>query len=296
MDEKMKAALTADCCKWLDCAPEDLCDFEVQKTGLTNTSIKFRCGDTTYIYRYPGKQTSRFLSRKAEAISEELARELGLDDTLVAIDAETGSKLCICIEKYDYIDPYDIEGDQKVAMEMIRKLHDAKGFCEWNMDYGVNTDVYIDILKENGCDFSPYEAQHAEMLKLNKVMEGEGFEKVLCHNDVWFWNYLKDDSGKIHLIDWEYAGMNWPQADVADYTISLDFTDEQYMALAESYEGHELSAKERRFYFGALALCLWYWFVWGLYTEWSGTEVEDLQMWLEKATHNLEISKKLYEL
>jgi len=292
----MKQALVSDVCKWLECTPDDLSDFEVQKTGLTNTSIKFRCGNTSYIYRFPGKQTSRFLSRKAEAIAEELARELGLDVTIVAIDPETGSKLSECIEHYDYIDPYDVEGDQKVAMDMIRKLHDAKATCDWQMDYKVNTQTYIDILKENDYDFSPYEAQHAKMMELVDVMEGEGYEKVLCHNDVWYWNYLKDDTGKIHLIDWEYAGMNWPQADVADYTISLDFTDEQYLALAESYEGHKLSDKEIRFYHGALAVCLWYWYVWGLYTEWSGTEVEDMELWLSKATHNMEIARELYGL
>ena len=295
-DDNIDSAIIADICEQLECAPSVLSKFEPMKIGLTNVSFKFEVHGCPYIYRYPGEQTELFLSREAEAQAEKLAAELGLDESIVSVNPKTGCKLSKCIENYDYIDPYDIEGDQKVALEMIHKLHDLKATCEWEMDFIPNSEFYIRHLEKNHYDFSAFSDMHNEMKALDAAVKAEGHERVLCHNDVWFWNFLKEDTGKIHLIDWEYAGMNWPAADIADYTVSLDFSDEQYLALASAYEGHELSDAEVRFYYAVLALCLWYWYVWAIYTEWHGTVVDDMSMWYHKACHYLALSKELYNL
>lgn len=97
------------------------------------------------------------------------------------------------------------------------------------------------------------------------------------------------------MIDWEYAGNTYPAADVADYTISLDFDDDMYLSLAELYEGHALSEKETRLYFGSLAIVAWHWFVWGVFKEATGTVVDDLKLWHRKAIHALQKAQELYK-
>lgn len=294
--ENVNSTIIRDICDSLQCTPADLHDFEPMKVGLTNTSFKFFRDGEAFIYRYPGEHTSRFLSRACEAQAETLARELDLDPTIVEIDPVTGSKLSRFIEGCGYIDPYDTDGDQKAAMGMLRRLHDRRAKGDWDLDFIRNSNIFIDILThEMNYDFSPFEDIHSRMTRLSELVDAEGREKVLCHNDTWFWNFLKDRDGNLYLIDWEYAGNNYPAADVADFVISLDFTDGQYIQLATVYEGHELSFEEQRHYHSVLAMCLWFWFVWAIYTEMKGTVVEDMQLWYRKALHYLDVAEEMHE-
>ena len=282
-------------CRELDATPADLAHFTPMKIGLTNISFQFECKGEQYIYRYPGDRTELFLSRACEAEAEELAKELGLDETVVWIDSKTGHKISRFIEGCDYIDPYDTEGDQAEAMRMLHHLHDQRVQGSWDLDFMTRAEAYIDVLdKQFHYDFSPFMATHAQMVELSHTLDEEGHERVLCHNDTWFWNFLKAPDGKITLIDWEYAGNNWPAGDVADYTVSLEFDDDQYLALAASYEGHELSFEEKRFYIAVLSLCNWHWFCWAVYTEQRGSVVDDLQLWYDKALRYLGQARDMY--
>lgn len=44
-----------------------------------------------------------------------------------------------------------------------------------------------------------------------------------CHNDLVAENFVKGLDGKIHLIDWEYSGMNDPLWDLAALFIESSF-------------------------------------------------------------------------
>ena len=276
------------------CDSSDIQNIEPIKIGLTNKSFKFDCKGKSYVLRIPGVGTDSFLSRQCEAESEAVAASLGLDATVIYIDPATGWKLSEFIEDADYIDPYDAEGDQAVAMQMLKKLHEQKLHGCWDFDFVVCAEKYIsDIENDLGLAF-PYKDIHAQMRELSALLDKEGFERVLCHNDTWYWNYLKDKDGTIQLIDWEYAGNNYPVCDVADYTLSLQFTDQQYLDLVQLYEGRLLSEKEIRFCYGQLALCCWHWSVWAIYKDATGANVEDREIWFGKANRYLAKTQAMY--
>ena len=132
------------------------------------------------------------------------------------------------------------------------------------------------------------------MVILVEQLNQEGYEKVLCHNDVWQWNILKGEDGNNHLIDWEYAGNAYAASDVAYFTCNEEFSDNEYIKLAQIYEGHILSNKEKRYYFANLAIVMWYWYVWAVYKESIGNTIEDKNLWYKKAINALEVSEKLY--
>ena len=295
--DNINIGIVDNICEALGCKPADLHDFKPMKAGLTNQSFEFAYKDARYLYRHPGKGAGAFVNRACEAEAEKIAAELGLDKTVIAFDADEGWKICRFIENAAYIDPYDSKGDQLTAMKMIKTLHDVQYVSDYNFDFMERAQEYVDILtRDYVYDFTPFADEHRQMQELSACVAQEGFARVLCHNDVWFWNFLKDENGNITLIDWEYAGNNYPAADVADYTVSLEFTDEQYLELASLYEGHELTEREVRFYYANLALCCWHWFVWAILQEANGFVVDDMQLWFSKASRYLGISQKLYQL
>ena len=49
---------------------------------------------------------------------------------------------------------------------------------------------------------------------------------VFCHNDLNSTNFLQDEQGKYHLIDWEAAGLNYQGYELANFfnEMTWDYT------------------------------------------------------------------------
>lgn len=274
-------------CKILSCSPEDIYGLEPIKVGLTNESYEFFCRGQHYVFRQPGKGTEQFINRESEAFSEIVAKQLGLDDAMIAIDPVEGWKLSRYVEDYSYIDPENAE-DREIAMQTLRLLHDSGFNSRWDFDYSEQTVIMSGLV-----DCSEYSETQIKMQNLASKLKENGYETKLCHNDAWAWNMLKGKDGRITLIDWEYSGNSYPAADVAYFTGSYDSDDEDYMNLAEIYEGHRLSKEEKWYYFAVMAIVFWYWFVWALYKEANGKTIDDKKAWYDKAIHAFEMTEDL---
>ena len=103
-----------------------------------------------------------------------------------------------------------------------------------------------------------YDAVRADAKRL-------GYGLVLCHNDVYEPNFIYDSEGKVYLVDWEYAGMNYAANDVGSIICRYDFDDCQIERYFRAYIGHELTDDERRFYYAYIPISAYYFFCWGLY-------------------------------
>jgi len=299
-------------CNLISCKPEEIKDWEAMKVGATNSSYKFTVNGKEYFYRDPGEKTEIYLNRAAEYFAQKVAKEIGLDETFIDMDPETGWKLSYFIEDCEYLDPYKPE-DQKIMMDMMRKLHDKAVVSDFEFNFvkqidtyfgfmdelGMKPEKYAEILEKRGIHGVSYDDLIKivnELKELEKKVDAEGYKKVLCHNDTWIWNFLRAPDGKVTLIDWEYCGNNYPAADVADFCLTLEFTLDGYIELSELYEGHPLNDKEYRFYMANMALCGWHWVIWGIWKEATGWEMgEDLKKWYDKAMQSLEICRDKYK-
>ncbi len=274
-------------CSKLDCQEEDIRNIEFMKIGLTNISFKFTVNGVNYVYRSPGVNTKKYINRKSEIFSEKIAKELGLDTTVVHID-ESGWKLSRYAENTTHINPYDVE-DQKRAMAFIRRLHDRMIVSDYDFDYMTETKRFIQMFDEEGVDFSEHEDMQRKIEEINDELQEKGYQKVLCHNDFWFWNILKNvQTNELTLIDWEYSGNSYPASDVAYFVSSLNYDNEDYLKLAQIYEGHSLDTEERWYYNAVLALVMWYWYAWAIFKEYNGKIIEDKQMWYDKVVDAIE--------
>lgn len=280
---QMDVNIIDNICSSLSCNQNEIENIEFIKIGLTNISFKFSVRNNRYVYRHPGNGTSLLIDRKSEAFAEEIASNLGIDSTLVEIDSEKGWKISKFIENSTQINPYD-KNDQIAAIKLIKKLHEAEVVSPYDFDYHKEMNKLIDYLEEHSLYlFDKYKSIIEQSNKVNYYLNQTQYKKILCHNDFWYWNILKDSNNKLVLIDWEYAGNYYPAADVAYYTSSLDFSIDDYYKLAELYEEHELTIKEKRYYIGVFSLVMWYWVVWAIYKETIGKTINDKDMWFEKA-------------
>ena len=282
--------IVSNICTTLHCKADEIIAAEPLKVGLTNLSFSFNTPSGKYVYRSPGKGTDSFINRESEAFSERVAKALGLDTSFIHIDPIAGWKISRFVENFRYLDPLN-KNDQENAMELLRCLHNSGIRSPWDFDYGKEAGKIVSLPDfKTSVNFTSYLNTHQQIQQLCSKLEAEPHRKVLCHNDFWHWNLLKKPQGEIVLIDWEYSGNSYPEADVAYFTASLPFSDEDYIALAELYEGRKLTDQEKKNYFAVMAIVMWYWFVWALYEELLGTTVEDKELWYSKAVHAIEKS------
>lgn len=293
--DTVDSQIMTNICRVLNCTRNDIAQIEPIKIGLTNKSFSFMVHDRKYVYRHPGEGSDILICRRAEAKANTTGNDLGLDRTLVFIDAKQGWKISHYIHDYSYIDPYDMR-DVAICMEMIKKLHTTAPQYEDEFNFIQKTETCRNMLVQGfGYDFSQFAEAHEQMKALAHLMDRDGQRKVQCHNDVWSWNFLRSPSGEVSLIDWEYAGGAYAACDVADFAVSLEITLPQYLEIAELYEGHPLSGREKRHYLAAMAIVGWFWFVWGIWKETCGDTVAEMPLWYEKAHTAAQLAYPLYQ-
>jgi thiamine kinase-like enzyme len=281
-------------CSVLKCGRDDITIIGPLKTGYTNTSFVFESKGRKYIYRHPGIGTETYISRSCEAFAEENAKRLGIDKTVIHIDPQSGWKISHFIEGCRDMDLENKE-ELKRAMGILKKFHNEKLQFDWTFNPVQRAEDHINAMKSAGRNVAEFTDMHERMKKLYYYTEQDGYGKVLCHNDTWYLNFLVNNDLFL-LIDWEYAGMGDPCADVGCFTAGVNLNAEQYTELCELYEDHPLTDKEKRHYFAYRALVLYYWFVWAVRQEFQGITVgEYLQLWYEASEEYSAMAFTMYK-
>ena len=251
------------------------------REGLTNTSFVFRIGDRDYIYRHPGDGTDRIINRRNERTSLERARDLGIDPTYIYMDVDEGWKISHYIPSFR--EPaYESEADSGRVVEVLRRLHASPV----RVDYGLRPwedALAIEALLPAG-SFAPYLPLKERIGRRYAATLGDGVGKCFCHGDTYRRNWLIEPSGRVILIDWEYAGMSDPGIDVGYYIVDAEYDFPQAKAFIRMYLGADWTPALEAHYLSYTALIAYYWFVWALYREACGAPMGDsLERWRRMA-------------
>ena len=167
----------------------------------------------------------------------------------------------------------DLKDDHQlnVALEYVRKLHNIP--MEREIKIFDNIAEGMKLMRIASATKGHLEKEFSEIIEkavrlydyLKYDAKKLGYGLVLCHNDTYEPNYLFDDEGRIYLIDWEYAGLNYAANDIGSILCRGDWSDEQIERFLRTYVGRELTDEERRFYYAFIPISGFYWFCWGLY-------------------------------
>lgn len=257
----------------LGCAKSAITDFYPLKQGITNLSCHFRVGEEEFVYRHPGVGTDKIVDRRAEMEALIMARDLGLDHTFLAGDADEGWKISRFIPQVANLDTGD-DAQLAAAMRMDRALHDSGRQLTRTFDFAAEAHRYESLLAAHGpIDVPGYHDLRAKVMRLKALADADGYDPVPSHNDFFPLNFLVSPDGGMDLIDWEYAGMSDPGADFGTMVVCAQLPEARADEALELYFGRTPTAAERRHWWASVVMAGWCWYVWSLLKEAEGDDV-----------------------
>ena len=120
--------------------------------------------------------------------------------------------------------------DLKQLGQIIGKLHKSNlKFPENNLRKRVKK--YLDIIHDKTKSTPELVKNYSEATSL--LLQKDHFSP--CHNDLWWENILKDQNGKLWIVDWEYATMGNKHFDLAYFIESLELNSKQRKIFLNEY-------------------------------------------------------------
>lgn len=234
--------------------------------GLTNHTYQVVLENgQNYVIRLPGEGTEELINRADEKVSTELACRLGIDAPLLYF-GDRGEKITRYIDgaRTMCADSFADEDILRKVAHIFRVLHTSGVDTKVSFDVFDTATGYERIIQDNSVAlFEDYAEVKALVMKIQEHVNQFETKAVPCHNDPLCENWVLDKGGKLHLIDWEYAGMNDGMWDLADVSVEAGLSDDQDHALLLFYlDGEPKQDEALRFYANKLYLDF-LWALWG---------------------------------
>lgn len=258
----------------LHCELNDIVQIEVLKKGMTNRSFQFACGDRCYIMRIPGEGTEQLINRRQEYEVYQVIKDLKLSDTIRYFDPDSGCKLTEYLEGARCCDSEDPE-DVKKCMKVLRKFHGSGLKAEHTFDIFERIEFYESLWKGEPSCYRDYAATKEKVYELKKFIDSRPKNWILCHIDSVQDNFLIQGEGedeKISLIDWEYAGMQDEDVDIAMFAIYAMYEKDKVDELIDAYYTEGCTGEVRLKIYAYIAVCGFLWSNWCEFKRHEGVE------------------------
>lgn len=236
---------------FLKCSGVD--ESELQKIepagGMTNSNFYVKTSKQRYILRIPGKCTETMISRENEKVNGKLGYLLGLNVDTVYFDENSGVKISVYIPNAQTMtgSTARLEKNMKKTARLLSKLHQSEFELKGRFNVFDEFVKYLNIMKENHVQpYSRFDEAVLAMDELKLEMERLGWNLQPCHCDLVAENFIKDEEGRMYLIDWEYAGSNDPMWDLASHFIECGFSESEEELFESYYRDEPLSKVELR--------------------------------------------------
>lgn len=242
--------------------------------GMTNKSFLFQFEGENYIFRIPGEGTGVLINRKQEYAVYQAIAPLKLSDKIIYFDPERGVKITKFIEGTHNADARNLH-DLTLCMKTARLLHSSGLKVSHEFNFEERIQYYEKITKEkNGILYNDYAEVRAKMQELLDYLKTIEKDFTLTHIDLIPDNLLIHND-EVYLIDWEYAGMCDPLADLAMFAIYAYYENDELENLMHLYFEREPSKNERLRIYSYVALAGFLWALWTSYKQALGLHFGD---------------------
>lgn len=222
---------------------KDIHNIHTLKKGMTNRSFIFTVNNKRYIMRIPGEGTDKLIDRKEEYDVYQRVKKEPYTETILYLNPDSGYKISEFLENTRNSDANNIQ-DVKKSMSVLRKFHSQNYQVDHTFDLWKQIDFY-ESLRKIASAYRDYEEIKDWVLKLKPFIEDNVTKWSLCHIDANYDNFLIDQNNNVFLIDWEYAGMQDPDLDIAMYAIYAGYTKEKIDQLINIYYENKVSENIR---------------------------------------------------
>lgn len=222
------------------CLDLDKCEVtEYQRIGgMTNKNYKIKVNGELIILRLPGVGTDKMIDRKSEIRNVKLLSDKEIDADILYIDEESGIKISKYIKGAETLTGRSAKKEENMILvtNLIRKLHYSDIKMDNSFDVFTELRKYEHIIYENNYKFySGYRDIRDKIVDIENLIKIYGVKYVPSHNDTLPDNFIKDENGRMYLIDWEYSGMNDELWDVAAHAIEAGFSDAEEELFLDYY-------------------------------------------------------------
>lgn len=252
----------------------EITDISALKKGMTNRSFSFSVKGKRYIMRIPGEGTERLINRREEASVYEIIKDKNICDDIIYLNAGNGYKVTEFLHgarTCNALDPDDV----KKCMRFLRSFHEKKLTVSHTFDIYKQLEFYESLWGDNKSIFRDYAETKKNVYELKNYIDKHKKEYCLTHIDAVPDNFLfvtENGEEKIKLIDWEYAGMQDPDVDIAMFSIYSLYNKSQIDSLIQSYYAEGCCKETRIKIYCYIALCGLLWSNWCEYKRNLGVE------------------------
>lgn len=211
----------------------DIHSIRTLKKGMTNRSFIFTVKNKRYIMRIPGEGTDKLINRQEEYDVYEQIKEEPYTEKILYLNPKNGYKLSEFLEgtRNSKADNWQ---DVTKCMNLLREFHQQKHNVNHKFDIWKQIEFY-DTLRNAPSAYRDFLITKDNVLKLKSFIENNISNWTLCHIDANADNFLINKEGRTFLIDWEYAGMQDPDLDIAMFAIYAGYSKEQFDKLIDIY-------------------------------------------------------------
>ncbi|HYH62828.1 MAG TPA: phosphotransferase [Solirubrobacterales bacterium] len=204
--------------------------------GITNRNYRATFGDTVYVIRVPGKDTSLLgINRSAEFAANAAAAEIGVAAPVAAMLTDPPAIVTHFIEGRP-MEPPELRDHQPLCdvADALRVMHAAPAIPSRFDSFRI-VEQYERVARDLGVDVpAEYAEAHACAIRIEERMSGPEHDPVPCHNDLLAANFIWDGM-RVRIVDWEYAGMGDRYFDLANFAVNNELPEGARHAMLAHY-------------------------------------------------------------
>ncbi|ATW23439.1 choline kinase family protein [Candidatus Formimonas warabiya] len=234
--------------------------------GLTNSNYKVTIDNVAYAIRVAGAGTSQFINRPAEHHNALLMADLGINCPIYYHNDVTGDQVAGYIDGKTLHIPDFHDGTHWLieTAKVIKAYHTCGQKLASKFDLIQEVENYAALVESKKLvTYEPNDTCWGKYLEIKAAYEKNPYEEKPCHNDTLPENWVVGED-KLYLIDWEYAGMNDANFDLAALSLENSLSKEEENVFLSEYYGGEISEEN----YGRVVinkyLCDYLWALWSV--------------------------------
>jgi thiamine kinase-like enzyme len=224
--------------------PDGASSFEVLGGGITNHNLKVTRADGTYVLRISGKDTELLgIDRTVELEATRAAAAVGVGPEVVDFVEPEGWLVTRFVE--GEIPPPERMREPETLCRVaatLRVVHSGPP-VRGRFNAFVVVEDYRTTAFERGVEM-PAGYVFARQVARRIQQVRRAVPERPCHNDLLNANFI-DDGRRLHIVDWEYAGMGDVFFDLANFSVNHELDEDGRDALLAAYFGTVRPADRR---------------------------------------------------